>query len=74
MIREIGAASTVLLKNVDNTLPLVSPKTIAVVGNGAGNSSKGPNGYPDRSGDDGVLAVGWGSGCVSSPVKPRHIG
>lgn len=45
LIRTIGAASTVLLKNTDNALPLVAPKTIAIIGNGAGNSSKGPNGY-----------------------------
>ncbi|TBU49701.1 beta-glucosidase [Dichomitus squalens] len=67
LIRTIGAASTVLLKNTDNALPLVKPKTIAVVGNGAGNSSKGPNGYEDRSGDDGVLAIGWGSGTDDFP-------
>jgi len=62
LIREIGAASTVLLKNVGGILPLNKPKTIAIVGNGAGPSSKGPNGYTDRGGDDGVLAMGWGSG------------
>ncbi len=62
VIRTIGAASTVLLKNEGGALPLHAPKTIAVIGNGAGNSSKGPNGYSDRGGDDGVLAMGWGSG------------
>ncbi|KAH9944529.1 beta-glucosidase [Epithele typhae] len=67
IIREIGAASTVLLKNSGGVLPLTTPKTIAVVGNGAGNSSRGPNGYSDRSGDDGVLAVGWGSGTDDFP-------
>ena len=45
LIRTIGAASTVLLKNTNNVLPLVKPLSIGVVGNGAGNSSKGPNGY-----------------------------
>ncbi|KLO13958.1 glycoside hydrolase family 3 protein [Schizopora paradoxa] len=67
LIREIGAASTVLLKNVNGTLPLNKPKTIAIVGNGAGPSSKGPNGYTDRGGDDGVLAMGWGSGTDNFP-------
>ena len=45
VIREIGAASTVLLKNTDGALPLAAPKSIAVVGNGAGNNSMGINGY-----------------------------
>ncbi|KAI0757179.1 beta-glucosidase [Daedaleopsis nitida] len=67
VIRSIGAASTVLLKNTGGALPLKAPKTIAVIGNGAGNSSKGPNGYEDRSGDDGVLAMGWGSGTADFP-------
>jgi beta-glucosidase len=67
LIRTIGAASTILLKNTNNALPLSKPASIAVVGNGAGPSSKGPNGYGDRAGDDGVLAVGWGSGTADFP-------
>ncbi|KAI0651675.1 beta-glucosidase [Trametes meyenii] len=67
LIRTIDAAATVLLKNIGNTLPLKAPKSIAVVGNGAGNSSKGPNGYEDRAGDDGVLGMGWGSGTDDYP-------
>ncbi|KAI0374349.1 beta-glucosidase [Pilatotrama ljubarskyi] len=67
LIRTIDAASTVLLKNTGNALPLKAPKTIAVVGNGAANSSKGPNGYSDRAGDDGVLGMGWGSGTDDYP-------
>ncbi|KAI0768458.1 beta-glucosidase [Trametes elegans] len=67
LIRTIGAASAILLKNKGNVLPLKAPKTIAVVGNGATNSSKGPNGYEDRSGDDGVLGMGWGSGTDDFP-------
>ncbi|KAH0590484.1 hypothetical protein H2248_000632 [Termitomyces sp. 'cryptogamus'] len=67
IIRNIGVASTVLLKNAKNVLPLVSPKSIGIVGNGAGSSSRGPNGYTDRSGNDGVLAMGWGSGTADFP-------
>ncbi|KAG6850321.1 hypothetical protein H0H93_014896 [Arthromyces matolae] len=67
VIRNIGAASTVLLKNTKNVLPLASPKSIGIIGNGAGPSSKGPNGYTDRAGDDGVLAMGWGSGTAQFP-------
>ncbi|OCH96632.1 beta-glucosidase [Obba rivulosa] len=67
LIRTIGAASTVLLKNDRNVLPLKAPGSIAIIGNGAGNSSEGPNGYTDRGGDDGVLAMGWGSGTANFP-------
>ncbi|KAK6984968.1 glycoside hydrolase family 3 protein [Favolaschia claudopus] len=67
LIRQIGAASTVLLKNTNSALPLKAPKTIGIVGNGAGTSSRGINGYSDRGGDDGVLAVGWGSGTANFP-------
>ncbi|KAH8100570.1 beta-glucosidase [Cristinia sonorae] len=67
IIRTIGSASTILLKNAKSALPLKSLKSIAVIGNGATNSSRGANGYSDRSGDDGVLAMGWGSGTVDFP-------
>jgi beta-glucosidase len=67
LIREIGAASTVLLKNKNQALPLKNPKTLAIIGNGAGPSSMGPNGYSDRGGDDGVLAMGFGSGTAQFP-------
>ena len=32
VVREIGAASTVLLKNVDGALPLSKPKSVAIIG------------------------------------------
>ena len=32
VVREIGAAGTVLLKNVDGALPLSKPKSIALIG------------------------------------------
>lgn len=54
----MGQASTVLLKNVGNILPLKDSTTIAVVGSGGGKGSKGPNGYTDRGGNDGVLGMG----------------
>ncbi|TEB39167.1 cellulose-binding beta-glucosidase [Coprinellus micaceus] len=65
--RAVGAASTVLLKNVGGALPLKSPRTLAIIGNGAGPGSRGPNGYEDRAGNDGVLGMGWGSGTVEYP-------
>jgi beta-glucosidase len=58
VIRKVAAASTVLLKNTNSALPIKKPKTIAIIGNGAGAGSKGPNGYTDRGGNDGVLAEG----------------
>ncbi|KAF9015366.1 glycoside hydrolase family 3 protein [Cyathus striatus] len=67
VIRQIGSASTVLLKNSAQVLPLKAPKSIGIIGSGAGPSSKGPNGYSDRGGNDGVLAMGWGSGTADFP-------
>ena len=32
VVREIGAAGTVLLKNVASALPLKAPKSIAIIG------------------------------------------
>ncbi|PBL00816.1 beta-glucosidase [Armillaria gallica] len=67
VIRAIGQASTVLLKNSQGALPLKAPRTLAVIGSGARNSTLGPNGYSDRGGNDGVLAMGWGSGTANFP-------
>ncbi|KAK2772669.1 glycosyl hydrolase family 3 N terminal domain-containing protein [Colletotrichum kahawae] len=41
LIREIGAAGAVLLKNVNNTLPLTAPMNIGVFGNDAGDLTDG---------------------------------
>lgn len=67
IVREIGAASAVLLKNEKNALPLKKPKNIVLIGNDAGPALRGPNNFIDRGGDDGVLAVGWGSGTNQFP-------
>ncbi|KAH9944498.1 beta-glucosidase [Epithele typhae] len=73
LIRTIGSASAVLLKNSGNVLPLNAPKTMAVVGSGARPAILGPNECLDRSCNDGVLAVGWGSGTANFPylVAPQ---
>src|SRR4051812_2601751 len=47
-IREMGAASTVLLKNTNNVLPLKKPKSVAVIGEGAHDNPGGPNACGDR--------------------------
>ena len=74
LIRQIGAASTVLLKNT-GALPLKgTEKLTAVFGEDAGDNVWGPNGCPDRGCDNGTLAEGWGSGTASftSLVTPEH--
>ncbi|WRT64194.1 uncharacterized protein IL334_001123 [Kwoniella shivajii] len=67
LIQHIGASSTVLLKNVNNTLPLNAPRSMTLIGSDLGPSMKGPNGYSDRGGDEGTLAMGWGSGTCNFP-------
>ncbi|KAI2615523.1 glycoside hydrolase family 3 protein [Hypoxylon sp. NC1633] len=66
LIREIGAKSTVLLKN-EGALPLKKPKFLAVIGEDAGPSPLGPNGCSDHGCDMGTLAMGWGSGTADFP-------
>ncbi|KAI0651725.1 beta-glucosidase [Trametes meyenii] len=73
LIRTIGASSAVLLKNQGSVLPLSAPKTLAIVGSGARSGILGANECLDHSCNDGVLAVGWGSGTASFPylVAPQ---
>ena len=68
LIRQIGSASTVLLKNTNNTLPLTgSEKFTAVFGEDAGDNPYGPNGCSDRGCDNGTLGMAWGSGSANFP-------
>jgi hypothetical protein len=67
LIREIGGASTVLLKNTKNALPLNKPKSVAVIGYDAHDNPDGPNSCSDRNCDEGTLAMGWGSGTANFP-------
>lgn len=81
LIRDLGAAGTVLLKNTNGALPLKAPKTIGVFGNDAADLTKGQyslatNGLNLMDGDYdiGTLAVGGGSGTgrfayVVSPLE-----
>lgn len=64
LVREIGAASTVLLKNEKGALPLKKPRSLVLIGNDAGPGRAGPNQFADQGGSDGTLAMGWGSGYV----------
>ncbi|KAG9217670.1 hypothetical protein CCMSSC00406_0003641 [Pleurotus cornucopiae] len=65
LVREMGAASTVLLKNVRGALPLKKPRSLVLVGSDAGPGVIGPNHFSDQGGVDGVLAMGWGSGTAN---------
>ncbi|KAF2212919.1 glycoside hydrolase family 3 protein [Cercospora zeae-maydis SCOH1-5] len=68
LIREIGSASTVLLKNVNHTLPLTGrEKLTTVFGDDAGPNLAGPNGCNNRACAQGTIAIGWGSGTAEFP-------
>lgn len=62
LIRELGAAGAVLLKNVNGTLPLAAPKTIGVFGNDAGEMTNGFDTVDTGDYEYGTLPVGGGSG------------
>lgn len=62
VIRSLGAASTVLLKN-NGALPLTGDEQLtAVFGEDAGSNINGPNYCSDRGCDNGTLGMAWGSG------------
>ncbi|KZT52914.1 glycoside hydrolase family 3 protein [Calocera cornea HHB12733] len=67
-IREIGAASTIVLKNT-GVLPIdvTKYKHYGIFGSDAGPNPDGPNGCSDRGCDQGTLAMGWGSGSANFP-------
>ncbi|RDW78055.1 beta-glucosidase-3 [Coleophoma crateriformis] len=67
LIRDMGAKSTVLLKNIKKALPLTKPKSLAVIGEDAHDNPGGPNACGDRGCDIGTLAMGWGSGTANFP-------
>lgn len=78
IVREVGAASLVLLKNTNNTLPLAKPLSIAIFGSHAGPIMAGPNYVFSVVGSgptyDGHLAGGSGSGQTSFPylITPQQ--
>ncbi|KAJ5887716.1 hypothetical protein N7495_007757 [Penicillium taxi] len=81
LTRSIAAEGTVLLKNVNNTLPLSRLVSIpdrkyriGIYGEDAG-PGQGPNFCADRGCNQGTLASGWGSGAVNFPylVNPWDI-
>lgn len=77
LIREIGAAGTVLVKNVNNTLPLRSPRFLNIYGYDAevkaqpwNNPSRFSGGYEENFGWEtlnGTLITAGGSGSSTPP-------
>lgn len=69
VIREIGSAGTVLLKNTKGALPLNLDKIrrIGIFGSDAGPNPNGPNSCGRQTCDAGTLAAGWGSGTATFP-------
>ncbi|KAJ1567745.1 hypothetical protein HK405_004929 [Cladochytrium tenue] len=67
-IREVGAASAVLLKNAGNHLPITASavKNLAVIGEDS-LAPKTLNGCSDHGCIDGTVAQGWGSGTTNFP-------
>ena len=52
LVRKVGAASTVLLKNTRNALPLNGARNIVLIGSDAGPGTIGPNRFFDQGGVD----------------------
>ena len=67
LIRKVGAASSILLKNTGNVLPLGANIKIAVIGSDAGPGNSTNNACPDHGCHDGTIAQGWGSGTANFP-------
>lgn len=67
LIRRIGGASSVLLKNEASSLPLRddSVGSIGVFGVDAGPDPNGLNACVDHACSNGTLAIGWGSGTAN---------
>ncbi|KAI8840267.1 glycoside hydrolase superfamily [Chytridium lagenaria] len=67
-IREVGAASSILLKNVASALPITGSKysKIAVIGSDAFAPKEVPQGDKNEN-PTGTLAQGWGSGTSNFP-------
>ncbi|CAO3667725.1 unnamed protein product [Rhizopus stolonifer] len=67
LVREMGAASTVLLSN-NGILPLKNTvKSIAFIGSDAALDPNGINTCEYHACDNGTLAQGWGSGVANFP-------
>lgn len=72
--RAVAAEAVTLLKNVRNTLPLVSSVSLAVFGSAADENPDGINDCADKGCNKGTLTMGWGSGSASLPYLDTPIG
>lgn len=72
LIRKLGAAGTVLLKNMNNTLPFGVLKHIAVFGNDAADVIDSGGAHDGFGWDIGTMYIGGGSGTIrlEEPVSP----
>ena len=83
LAQQVAAEGTVLVKNVDNFLPLRpegpprdppnSRYRVGVYGEDAATNPAGPNACEDRNCNVGTLAMGWGSGAVEFPFLTAPI-
>jgi len=86
LVREIDTSSIVLLKNVNDALPLKKPRKFILIGSDAGpariagpnkfsrvGAFGGPHDFLLQAGVDGVLAIGWGSGYVHCLSRMSNI-
>jgi beta-glucosidase len=64
LIRKLGAAGTVLLKNTNNTLPFGVLKHIAVFGNDAADVMDSSGAHDGYGWDIGTVYIGGGSGTI----------
>ncbi|KAK6343797.1 hypothetical protein TWF696_007459 [Orbilia brochopaga] len=67
LARTVAGDGIVLLKNVNNALPLNRPASLAIIGRDSINNPSGINSCNDRACNDGTLAMGWGSGTTNFP-------
>ncbi|KAF3155651.1 hypothetical protein TWF569_009013 [Orbilia oligospora] len=67
LARTVAGDGIILLKNVNNALPLKKPASLAIIGRDAINNPAGINSCTDRACNDGTLAMGWGSGTTNFP-------
>jgi beta-glucosidase len=75
IVRAVGQASNVLLKNTNGALPLRgTERQVGLFGYDACSNPWGANGCPNRQCDNGTLAMGYGSGTAEFPylVTPEQ--
>ncbi|KAJ6161084.1 hypothetical protein N7470_004480 [Penicillium chermesinum] len=72
--RAVAREAITLLKNDGHVLPLHPSDSLKVFGTDAGANSGGLNSCTDQGCDNGVLAMGWGSGTARFPylITPQE--